>query len=84
MNLLTTGSLCGDLQEVPALLNLPSDQLGSPVWLIMTGTTIGIRGYNTFLAKIEPLTGKVHFADLVPFMVVSDPPEQALQDMVDW
>ncbi len=59
------------MQEVPALLNLPQNQLGTPVWIIMTGTTTGAQGYNRFFSKIVPLTSAQRSVDLIPFMVVS-------------
>lgn len=59
------------LQEVPALLSLPQSALGTPVWIIMTGTTSGSKGYNRFFSKIVPLTSAQRSADLIPFMVVS-------------
>lgn len=58
-------------QEVPALLSLPSNGLGSPVWIIMTGTTTQLRGYNRLISKIVPLTAASRSADLIPYMVVS-------------
>jgi hypothetical protein len=58
------------LQEVPALLSLPQNGLGSPVWIIMTGTTTQLRGYNRLISKIVPLTAASRSADLIPFMVV--------------
>lgn len=61
------------LQEVPALLSLPQNGLGSPVWIIMTGTTTQLRGYNRLISKIVPLTAASRSADLIPFMVVGAP-----------
>ncbi|KAK9904880.1 hypothetical protein WJX75_004665 [Coccomyxa subellipsoidea] len=55
--------------EVPALLSLPQNGLGSPVWIIMTGTTTQLRGYNRLISKIVPLTAASRSADLIPFMV---------------
>ena len=59
------------MQEVPALLSLPQNGLGSPVWIIMTGTTTALRGYNRLISKIVPLTAASRSADLIPYMVVS-------------
>ncbi len=52
------------------LLSLPSTGLGMPVWIILTGTTTALRGYNRLIAKIVPLTAASRSADLIPFMVV--------------
>ena len=52
------------------LLSLPSSSLGLPVWIIMTGTTQSLRGYNRLIAKIVPLTSASRSADLIPYMVV--------------
>ena len=57
------------LQEVPTLLSLPQGP-GSPIWLIMTGVTTGIQGYNRLISKIVPLTAAARSVDLIPFMVV--------------
>ena len=59
------------LQEVPALLSLPQGNVGMPIWLIMTGITTGIQGYNRLISKIVPLTAAGRSIDLIPFMVVS-------------
>ena len=42
-----------------------------PIWLIMTGITTGIQGYNRLISKIVPLTAAARSIDLIPFMVVS-------------
>lgn len=55
---------------MPALLSLPKDGLGSPVWIIMTGTTTALRGYNRLISRIVPLTAASRSADLIPYMVV--------------
>lgn len=60
-------------QEVPALLSLPQGTVGSPIWLIMTGITTGIQGYNRLISKIVPLTAAARSIDLIPFMVVGHP-----------
>ena len=52
------------------LLSLPSTGLGMPVWIILTGTTTALRGYNRLIAKIVPLTAASRSADLIPYMVV--------------
>ena len=62
------------LQEVPALLSLPQGNIGMPIWLIMTGITTGIQGYNRLISKIVPLTAAARSIDLIPFMVVSHHP----------
>ena len=58
------------VQEVPTLLSLPQGP-GSPIWLIMTGVTTGIQGYNRLISKIVPLTAAARSVDLIPFMVVN-------------
>ena len=58
------------MQEVPALLSLPQGTVGNPIWLIMTGVTTGIQGYNRLISKIVPLTAAARSVDLIPFMVV--------------
>ena len=58
------------VQEVPALLSLPQGTVGNPIWLIMTGVTTGIQGYNRLISKIVPLTAAARSIDLIPFMVV--------------
>ena len=58
------------MQEVPVLLSLPPSNLGQPVWIILTGTTRSLRGYNRLIAKIVPLTAASRSADLIPYMVV--------------
>ena len=60
------------MQEVPTLLSLPQGP-GSPIWLIMTGVTTGIQGYNRLISKIVPLTAAARSVDLIPFMVVGCP-----------
>ena len=64
----STTHLC--MQEVPALLSLPQGTVGNPIWLIMTGVTTGIQGYNRLISKIVPLTAAARSIDLIPFMVV--------------
>ena len=66
--ILNATRLC--LQEVPALLSLPQGTVGNPIWLIMTGVTTGIQGYNRLISKIVPLTAAARSIDLIPFMVV--------------
>lgn len=58
------------MQEVPTLLSLPQGPVGSPIWLIMTGVTTGIQGYNRLISRIVPLTAAARSVDLIPFMVV--------------
>ena len=58
------------MQEVPTLLSLPQGPVGSPIWLIMTGGTTGIQGYNRLISRIVPLTAAARSVDLIPFMVV--------------
>ena len=60
------------VQEVPTLLSLPQGP-GNPIWLIMTGVTTGIQGYNRLISKIVPLTAAARSVDLIPFMVVGCP-----------
>ena len=57
------------MQEVPTLLSLPQGP-GSPIWLIMTGATTGIQGYNRLISKVVPLTAAARSVDLIPYMVV--------------
>ena len=53
------------------LLGVPSATLnGSAAWIIMTGTTLSVRGYNSLIAKIVPLTVASRSADLIPYMLV--------------
>ena len=58
-------------QEVPELLGLPSSALnGSAAWIIMTGTTLSVRGYNNLLDKVVPLANASRSANLIPYMQV--------------
>lgn len=63
-------SFDANMQEVPTLLSLPQGPVGSPIWLIMTGVTTGIQGYNRLISRIVPLTAAARSVDLIPFMVV--------------
>ena len=65
------GNSSGCAQEVPVLLGVPSSTLnGSAAWIIMTGTTLSLHGYNSLIAKIVPLTAASRSADLIPYMLV--------------
>ena len=59
-------------RRCPRLLSLPQGP-GNPIWLIMTGVTTGIQGYNRLISKIVPLTAAARSVDLIPFMVVGCP-----------
>ncbi|KAK9832694.1 hypothetical protein WJX81_001038 [Elliptochloris bilobata] len=73
-NLTLNGWLPFNLTQTPdvlALVSVPPAELTQAIWIGMSGTTLGLRGYQELIANLVPLTAASRSKDLVPNMAAA-------------